>query len=86
MKMEDIINALRNVIAQAEQDDDADVLAPHNADPSDGEDTMMPPLQQELELMKKMAGVESEYDDCGDSAEQDAAKFAIAKKHSGLQQ
>lgn len=34
-----------------------------NTDHAEGDNKMIPPLQQKMELLKKAAGVESEYDD-----------------------
>ena len=67
----------------------------HTAIKSDETEVMVPPLQQKIELMKKLSGVESVYDEtpcecegeciCGAKNEStDEEELAILKKNAGL--
>jgi hypothetical protein len=61
------------------------VLTPVKTDNEDQAETttMVPPLQQKIELLKKVAGVDSIYDDSEESDECDA-ELAIIRKNAGL--
>lgn len=54
---------------------------------SPGKETMVPPLQQKLELLKKAAGVESMYDQektCCDQPECECDELNNIKRNAGL--
>jgi hypothetical protein len=51
-------------------------VVPQSDAPVPADDMMIPPLQQKLELMKKMAGEESAYDP--------DAELAIIKQNAGI--
>ena len=71
MKMAELLRQLADRLDSIENDAPA-MLDPHSAEPED-DDKFMPPIQQKLELLKKGVGVESEFDDEGNS-ELDAVK------------
>lgn len=98
--MRDIPQFLRKLadliaLAQApEKSDNEDHFEDHVAEPSP-EETMVPPLQQKIELMKKIAGVDSIYDDdeekecncegectCEEKPKED--DLEVMKKNAGL--
>ena len=79
MKMAEILRQLADKLDQLEFGKDADILDQNKAEPSN-DDKFIPPLQQKLELLKKGVGVESEFDDDGES---DSEINAI-KKNAGI--
>jgi hypothetical protein len=56
---------------------DASAIAPEHEGPTEADGVMIPPLQQKIELMKKMAGEESAYDPVDD-------EISIIKQNAGL--
>lgn len=79
MKMAEILRQLADKLDRLEFGKDADILDQNKAEPSN-DDKFIPPLQQKLELLKKGVGVESEFDDDGES---DSEINAI-KKNAGI--
>lgn len=61
-----IADLLRNMIDALDQQSTVDDTV---AAPEAEKQIMIPPLQTKLELLKKVTGVESEYDDCSDDEE-----------------
>lgn len=61
MKIADLLRSVIDVLDQSDTENSVDntVSAPK----------MIPPLQTKLELLKKVSGVESEYDDCDQESE-----------------
>ena len=67
-------------------------LEDHTAEVPDNTEVMVPPLQQKIELLKKIAGVESLYDEktCGCEGECDCIpentdeEIGIMRKNAGL--
>jgi len=97
MDTANFLRALANVIdaAQNISSEKSDGAAVQSSET----DVMVPPLQQELELMKKIANVESVYDGCecgqencecekaaveSDSSENVDDELTVLKKNAGL--
>jgi hypothetical protein len=68
MKIQDLIKVLTDMAGAEEA----------AAAPEEKQETMVSPLQQELELLKKATGVESMYDDCEEE------ELTIIKKNAGI--
>ena len=100
MKASEILRKLADVIDAAEGGDGAAQHVPQNvntveltpvqADNQDNTDktTMVPPLQQKMEILKKSVGVDNEFDqgfDQIDAAQDDSDdELAVLKKAAGL--
>lgn len=94
MRASEILRNLANVIDQAEGGAQAQEVPQQNQQPQfhkvevqndetgDPKATMVSPLQQKLELLKKAAGVDSMY---GDESEEEADPLDQMKKMAGLQ-
>lgn len=67
MKIQDLIKVLTDMAGEQEADA-----------PEEKQETMVSPLQQELELLKKATGVESMYDNCEEE------ELTIIKKNAGI--
>ena len=70
-------HAQLTVVAQPQSDFPEDE---HTSDETGG--VMVPPLQQKIELLKKVAGVDSMYDDSAE--EQPDDELAIIKRNAGI--
>ena len=101
MRVAELLRKLADVIAAAETggtppEDDRQFnkpdLQPVEVDNEEGKDaqaiTMIPPLQQKLEILKKSVGVDNEFDRGFDSEESSngdtAAELTVIKKNAGL--
>lgn len=97
MNIAELLRKLADMVDQHSVPADAEkpVLSPPDQEPTPEPtfDKMVPPLQQKMELLKKVAGVPSEFDDkesdavvvgtsdgCGD----DDDEIAIMKRNAGL--
>ena len=58
-----------NIPISIKIDSDGNVSAANDEPMPDETSTMVPPLQQDLELKKKEAGIECAFDDCEDEEE-----------------
>jgi hypothetical protein len=67
MKIQDLIKVLTDMAGEQEA-----------VAPEEKQETMVSPLQQELELLKKATGVESMYDNCEEE------ELTIIKKNAGI--
>ena len=103
MKIQDVLRRVADMMdtgpeSQTDQMPNRAAMAPVEVDHTDHTDstTMMPATQQELELLKKMAGVENAYDEpeehdcgcggecgCGDE-EEEPAQILDLRKLAGL--
>jgi hypothetical protein len=90
MKISELLRQLLDVITAAEQEQNNHNIVPNaaeltavNADNEDHTDgtTMIPPLQQKLELLKKSNDVDSYYDDECDSSHDELNDI---KKNAGI--
>ena len=94
MKAAEILRKLADLIDHSADDQDRPInsvphaeLEPVDVDNTDNTEptTMVPPLQQKIELLKKATGVESHYDDseedCGCN---EPDELDIIKQHAGL--
>lgn len=98
MKASEILRKLADVIDAAEhgqgpnapENVNAVKLKPAKTDNTDHADktTMVPPLQQKMEILKKSVGIDNEFDrgfDQIDAAQDDSdAELTIIKKSAGL--
>lgn len=96
MKAAEILRKLADMIDQHSTEGDVErpvnsvphaELEPVDVDNTDNTETstMVPPLQQKIELLKKSVGVDNHYDDeesCGCSEEPD--ELEIIKQHAGI--
>lgn len=93
MNTAEILRALADMIdknsAPQQQEPQQAVLAPQPQEPTPEPtfDKMIPPLQQKMELLKKAAGVPSEFDGAetnGDEESNDNDEIEIMKKNAGI--
>lgn len=101
MRASEILRKLADVVAAAEggepgatphapQNVNTVKLTPVQADNTDDTDktTMVPPLQQKMEILKKSVGVDNEFDqgfDQIDAAQDDSdAELTVIKRSAGL--
>ena len=94
MDAAELIRKLINVLSQIQQEPQAQqphaqltpVAKPQNPFPEDehtSDDTggiMVPPLQQKMELLKKVAGVDSVYDKPGEEEDE----LSIIRRNAGM--
>ena len=93
MKAAEILRKLADLIDQHSDEDSVRPvnsvphaeLEPIEVDNTDNTEvtTMVPPLQQKIELLKKSVGVDSHYDDEGCGCEE-PDELEIIKQHAGL--
>lgn len=89
MKAAEILRKLADLIDQNDQPTQTSTvveLQPVEVDNVDNTETstMVPPLQQKLELLKKAVGVDSQFDDecpCDDAED---AELALMKQRAGI--
>ncbi len=93
MKAAEILRKLADLIDHSADDQDRPTnsvphaeLEPVDVDNTDNTEptTMVPPLQQKIELLKKATGVESHYDDQEDCGCNEPDELDIIKQHAGL--
>ena len=81
MRIGDIIHKIAEIVDMVEQPEGTNVTATGND--KEPEDLFVPPLQQKMELLKKVAGVDSVYDKPGEGDDSDD-EVAIMKRNAGL--
>lgn len=92
MKAAEILRKLADLIDSNADDGRPENSVPHaelepvDVDNTDNTEitTMVPPLQQKIELLKKATGVESHYDDGEDCGCDEPDELDIIKQHAGL--
>jgi len=92
MKSSEILRKLADLIDQTEDSDRPSNSVPHaelepvEVDNTDNTETstMVPPLQQKIELLKKATGLDSIYDEEGCECDEEPDELEIIKQHAGL--
>ncbi len=92
MKTSEILRKLADMIDSSEETDRPANSVPHaelepvDVDNTDNTElsTMVPPLQQKIELLKKATGVDNHYDDNEECGCEEPDELDIIKQHAGL--